>query len=144
MSRYNLVLLSVSKRSLTQALYALQSNIELNYKSTQFLKQKFKYSPLLEVASTSFKRITRFPIKKTKFSVIKSPFVFKKSGESFVFTYYKASFQFDLNSRYSLGDFKARSILAFLLKNQTAPAVFPNVELRVTSIEDSHGTPKAL
>jgi|SaaInlStandDraft_1057018.scaffolds.fasta_scaffold26343_3 hypothetical protein len=144
MSRYRIVLLSVSKRSLTQALYALQSSVELNYKSNRFLKKKFQYSPLIEVTSTEFKRITRRPIKKTKFSVIKSPFVYKKSGESFIFTYYKAEFNIGLKSSEILSSFKIRGILSFLLKNQCAPAVFSNVELRVISTETNHGLTKKL
>jgi len=144
MSRYNIVLLSVSKRSLSQAIYALQSSVELSYKSKNFLKKKFQYLPLLEVVSINFKHITRLPIKKTKFSVIKSPFVYKKSGESFIFTYYKASFKLDLNSNYSLGSFKIKSLLAFLLKNQRVPIVFSNVELRIISVETSHGIAKKL
>jgi hypothetical protein len=137
MSRYRIVLLSVSKRSLTQALYALQSSVELNYKSNRFLKKKFQYSPLIEVTSTEFKRITRRPIKKTKFSV-------KKSGESFIFTYYKAEFNIGLKSSEILSSFKIRGILSFLLKNQCAPAVFSNVELRVISTETNHGLTKKL
>ena len=144
MSRYNIVLLSVSKGSLSKALYALQSSIELSYKCNKFLKLFFKYSPLLEVASTNFKHIRRFPIKKTKFSVIKSPFVYKKSGESFIFTYYKASFTINLKSQYPLASFKVRSLLSFLLKNQKAPAVFSNVELRITSMDTNHGITKKL
>ena len=105
MSRYSIILLSVSKRSLNKALCALQNSIDLSYqfnnKDNNFLKKKFKYSPMFEVASTDFKHIRRFPIKKTKFSVIKSPFVYKKSGESFIFTYYKASFTINVKSRYS-------------------------------------------
>jgi hypothetical protein len=139
MSRYRIVLLSVSKRSLTQALYALQSSVELNYKSNRFLKKKFQYSPLIEVTSTEFKRITRRPIKKTKYS-----FVYKKSGESFIFTYYKAEFNIGLKSSEILSSFKIRGILSFLLKNQCAPAVFSNVELRVISTETNHGLTKKL
>ena len=60
MSRYRIVLLSVSKRSLTQALYALQSSVELNYKSTQIF-EKISSIPLIEVTSPEFKRITRRP-----------------------------------------------------------------------------------
>jgi hypothetical protein len=141
---YNVVLLSVSKQSLNQAVYALQSSMVFSYKYQKFLKKKFPYSPLLELNSLSFKQIRRFPIKKKHFSVIKSPFVYKKSGESFVFTYYKASFTLNLTTRYVLRDFQVRGVFSFLLKNQKVPLIFSNVELRIMSVDSSHGIAKKL
>lgn len=138
MYSYSVVLLSVSKYSLTQALYALQSSVELNYKYTQFLKRKFGYCPLVEVSSARFRQIKRFPIKRSRVSVIKSPFVYKKSGESFIFSYYKGGFTINLSSKSPLNTYKLKGILAFLLRNRSVPAVFSNVELRVVSLEGNY------
>ena len=77
-------------------------------------------------------------INKTRFSVIKGPFVHKKSGESFVFSYYKSFFTLKLNSKYSLDKLTIKSILTLLFKNVKTPILCPDVELRIISSE-SHG-----
>ena len=91
--------------------------------------------PLIEVGSTSYWRISRAPVRKKRFSVIRSPFVFKKSGETFIFKHYQASLILKLNSSKALTNYSIRCLFRYLFKNQSVDLIFKGVELRVISLE---------
>lgn len=137
MKRYQIVLISVSKQSLANALGIIQESLRIHHLRSRRLKRRFKYTPVVEIRSCAIKRT---PTKRAHFSVIRSPFVFKKSGETFISTSFRAAITISVRSALRLSMFSPRGILRFLLRDGDHSAVFANVELRVVSIESSDGT----
>ena len=131
---YKIVFISVSKTALSQAIYAVQNALDSNYACARYLHKNFTYVPLIEVASSSFRKIVRKPAYAKRFSVIKSPFVFKKSGETFLFKSYHSYITLKIRSRLPLHSYKARCLLRFLLRNRNVSLLFKGVEIRVVSI----------
>ena len=130
---YKISLFSVSKQTLVTSISSFQNAIDTHKAYTSVLRSKFDYRPIIEVSSLKHKKIKRFSSPIKKISVIRSPFVFKKSGETFFFRYYQAYFFLELSSKKNLDLFKVNSILRFLLKNQNKVVAEKGVEIRITS-----------
>ena len=107
---------SFSKKELKQTINQIQALLFLESKKNAKLKQKFFwYKPLISIdKSDYFINYNWLPRKKEKVGVIKSPFIFKKSGETFVRTTHSAILTVNINTKYNINQPKAFFNFLFL------------------------------
>ena len=107
---------SFSKKELKQTINQIQALLFLENKKNNKLKEKFFwYKPFISIEKPdSFISVNGLPKKKEKIGVIKSPFIFKKSGETFIRITHSAILTVNVNTKYNITQPKAFFTFLFL------------------------------
>mmetsp|Transcript_31746 Transcript_31746/g.53716 ORF Transcript_31746/g.53716 Transcript_31746/m.53716 type:complete len:173 (-) Transcript_31746:274-792(-) len=141
---YMLVFSAHSPRELYKATSTITRALELNYRLCRTLKEtNKKYSPPASLSVPSFRKVRQYRAKNTRFGLIRSPFVHKKSGETFFYSYYNAEIPVEIDLKEGSDNNATpvrdpQGMLRFLLRNYPCPLSFRNVELRVKSLEANY------
>jgi hypothetical protein len=130
-------LLGVNKERLLHVLISLHSAFCVAHKAEKYLMRKFKNKPLIFIKSVGQRGSVCFSRgRQKKFSVIRSPFVFKKTGESFIFTHLRASFRIKVAVYSTFSGVSNRSILKFLLRNTATLLSYKGVGCRIRRLDN--------
>ncbi|GAB5371397.1 hypothetical protein AAMO2058_001576400 [Amorphochlora amoebiformis] len=152
---YVVTVTSCSKRDLYKVSQQMCRCLEINYRLHRSLKRSFpnEYNPPAWLAETTdplayvvdgkkqptFRRPQRYTPVRKKFSMIKGPFVHKRSGEHFVYMQHNAEIKFEVGTRPDIPSRDARGMLRFLLRGHPMPLINDGVELRIASLDTNEG-----
>ena len=119
-------LTSSSKRDLARACRQTSRSLELYFRFTRSLG-KLGFRRPFALRSFGFRSPNRWRPLRKKLSVIRSPFVYKKTGDTFIFSRHRARLAFRVPSTACLSDIR------FLMQASGGTSAYDNVELRLTT-----------